>query len=276
MSCSRFLLSRFAIFLVPVLCFAQQTPTPPPPTTTATTIDAAASSTAASTTANPMNAADNQPVTSNVAKSLRVFRYRNARTRAHAFTTELASRQRLPSSFIREDIPESITSSPFLYAYTEQHTSTVPIYRFRAKDGSMFFAANQVERGALLNRGLEEAEQPVSSMTERLKVRRRYFESLTRGIAIFCTPPVPMKRTFTLNKDGRSGLLLVLRSQLPRPARVSSAIRPSNWNPTTFNWCLPPISGARRLCSERQTRRLDPLFPEPSFIQRKNRSSRSA
>ena len=79
-----------------------------------------------------MNAADNQPVTSNVAKSLRVFRYRNARTRAHAFTTELASRQRLPSSFIREDIPESITSSPFLYAYTEQHTSTVPIYRFRA------------------------------------------------------------------------------------------------------------------------------------------------
>ena len=103
------------------------------------------------------------------AKPLRVSRYRDLLTRTHAFTTDTESQQSLMSSFAREDVPDGITFSPFFYLYTEQHGGTVPIYRFRAPNGSMLFAANQDERGALLKRGLVEVEQPVFIYNRKLE-----------------------------------------------------------------------------------------------------------
>jgi hypothetical protein len=96
-----------------------------------------------------------------VAKPLRVFRFRNVATGAHVFTTDPQWDQRLPESLVKEGVPEGLVSSPVFYVFTEQYSSTVPIYRFRAGDGSVLFAATEDERRALSSRGFQEVEEPV-------------------------------------------------------------------------------------------------------------------
>jgi hypothetical protein len=96
-----------------------------------------------------------------VVKPIKVFRYRNLATRAHAFTTDDESQRRLPALYSQEGFPGELASSPLFYVSTEQHGSTVSVYRFRAADGSMRFAANEEERNAFRNRGLQQVDAPV-------------------------------------------------------------------------------------------------------------------
>jgi hypothetical protein len=106
------------------------------------------------------------PTTANTGRTaegtrpLRVFRYRNPTTRAMAFTTEATSRKSLPSSFVREDVDESVASSPSFYLYTEPFRSTIPVYRFMKADGVMFFSSEN-ERPVLRARGLKEVGEPL-------------------------------------------------------------------------------------------------------------------
>ena len=94
------------------------------------------------------------------AKPLLVLRYRDPATGVHAFTTDQEPARRLPLRFARETVPNSIRFSPSFYLYTQQYGATVPVYRFRAPDGSMLFAANQNER-SLLTRRFEQVDPPV-------------------------------------------------------------------------------------------------------------------
>jgi hypothetical protein len=64
-------------------------------------------------------------------------------------------------SFAEEGVPEGLVSSPLFYLSTEPYGMMVPVYQFRATDGSMQFAANEMEMAAFRGTGLPEVQQRV-------------------------------------------------------------------------------------------------------------------
>ena len=95
------------------------------------------------------------------ARPLKVLRYRNLTNRTHVFTTDGQEQRRSPMTFAEEGVPEGLVSSPLFYLSTEPYGPMMPVYQFRAADGSMQFAANEMERGALRSKGLQEVQQRV-------------------------------------------------------------------------------------------------------------------
>src|SRR5207244_3488194 len=91
----------------------------------------------------------------------KVQRYRSLTNRTHVFTTDGQEQRRSPMSFAEEGVPDGLASSPLFYLSTEPYGTMVPIYQFRATDGSMQFAANGFERTALRSKGLQEVQQPL-------------------------------------------------------------------------------------------------------------------
>src|ERR1017187_7658683 len=158
---SRFSFAPLALSLISAASFAQVPPKGAPPLPTGITPSITKTTVEARTSASSDVATSSASQESDVAKPLRVSRFRDPATRRHVYTTDADTQQGFPSSFVKENVPKSIASSPFFYVYTEQHMSTVPIYRFRAEDGSMVFAANQNERREFLGRGLREIQKPV-------------------------------------------------------------------------------------------------------------------
>jgi len=95
------------------------------------------------------------------ARPLKVLRFRSLANHTHAFIADTDSQGWPPGLFAGESVPEGLASSPLFYLATEPYAATVPIYRFRAADGSMRLAANDAERAAFRRSGLEEVRQPV-------------------------------------------------------------------------------------------------------------------
>ena len=158
---SRFSFAPLALSLTLAASYAQVLPKTVPPPPSGSTPLSAEPAVRTKASASPDMATSSASQENAVAKPLRVSRFRNPATRRHVFTTDADTQQLFPSSFVKETVPKSIASSPFFYVYTEHYMSTVPIYQFRAADGSMLFAANQNERREFLNRGLQETQQPV-------------------------------------------------------------------------------------------------------------------
>src|ERR1051326_233973 len=94
------------------------------------------------------------------ARPLKVLRFRSLTNRTHVFTTDGQEQRRSPMSFAEEGVPDGLAPSPLFSRWTEPCGTTVPIYQFRAADGSMQFAANELERTVLRSKGLQEVQQP--------------------------------------------------------------------------------------------------------------------
>ena len=178
---SHFPFARFAFLLVPTICLAQDTTgTVPRPPTTMAAPKVPQNSTIGASTLAPFSEASRPEIT-HYAKPLRVVRYWNPDTRMHEFSAELEAKRPPEPSFTKEDVPESVASSPLFYVFTERYGSTIPIQRFRARDGSMVFAANQDERGLLRSRGLEEIEEPVFVYDHRVEGSAEVFRIRNPG-----------------------------------------------------------------------------------------------
>jgi len=138
--------------------------------------------------------------TGTIAKPLQVLRYRDSVIGLHAFTTDREAQRRLPQFFATESVPEGLASSPLFYLSTEPYGGTVPIYRFRAGDGSMRFAANGAERTAFRARGLEEVDQPVYVYSRKVEGASEIYRlsNPKNGDLIYSTSPD--ERDYYLNQ----------------------------------------------------------------------------
>jgi len=94
-------------------------------------------------------------------RPVKVLRHFDSANQIHAFTTIEDGGSSLPASFQRESMAEGTPDSPFFYLATMQYPGTVPLYRFRAADGSQRFVRSGEERAALRGKGLEEIARPV-------------------------------------------------------------------------------------------------------------------
>jgi hypothetical protein len=102
-----------------------------------------------------------QSENSSVVIPLKVLRYRNITTGAHAFTTDPKGKQSLPGAYSQETGNHLTSDSPFFYLYTEKYGESVPIYRFQDSNGAMTLVASEEERKMMSLRGLREVAEPV-------------------------------------------------------------------------------------------------------------------
>jgi sugar lactone lactonase YvrE len=115
-------------------------------------------------------------------------------------TTDDDKESTFRGAFQRESTLEGTPESPFFYLSTMRFPGTVPLYRFRAPDGSQRFVSKPEERAALHAQGMEEIAKPVYVYNRPVEGASEIFrlENHEKGDLLYTTSSV--EKTYLIER----------------------------------------------------------------------------
>ena len=133
-------------------------------------------------------------------RPVKVLRYFDPANNVHAMTTDDDKESTIRGTFQRESTLEGTPESPFFYLSTMEFPGTMPLYRFRAPDGSQRFVSKPEERAVLHAQGLQEIAKPVYVYNRAVEGASEIFrlENHEKGDLLYTTSSV--EKTYLIER----------------------------------------------------------------------------